>query len=558
MRRGNSHPMLGGSPAQVCQNTQWPPRGLALSCRKPATKTPRICCKHGSMNARPQVRLLPAPVAQGALVGLLVGLLLALPLLLSLAPRSLMAHDEGYYALQGRWILDSGDWLAPRWWSEPLYDRTVGLQWLIAASYRLFGVSGAAAHLPGWLSALAAAALTRALSRSWLTTGVLVLTPLWFSHAHLAGQDMPLLALELLGIWGLWSRRPLLAGAWLGPAFLVKGFMALLPALALLPLLLLERRALLRQGRFWAGLILGWLPPLLWLGLSLEHHGLAAVGQLWGKLLWLSRSDTFAPGPFYYFWNIPANTAPWGLIAPLGWALLWRRWRRGQLQRDQLLLWIGYPLLLLLLLTGFRTKTPYYPLQLTPFIAFAAAEALQWVSHKDGRLGTGLRLPPLLIGGALIGIVLIGGLVISAAWIPLPPLGELPLGWLLAAALALGICWLASAWQPTPRRRLIAWLLGPYLALVCLLQGGVFIDHSPALRQRLAEPAVAALQGQGPVHFVATGPLNDEAQKELILLALAAPQLGTLHSSPETVPAGVAVWRHESGSWQLQRSPGPP
>ena len=201
------------------------------------------------MNARPQVRVFP--VARGALVGLV----LALPLLLSLAPRSLMAHDEGYYALQGRWILDSGDWLAPRWWSEPLYDRTVGLQWLIAASYRLFGVGGAAAHLPGWLSAIAAAALTRALSRSWLTAGVLVLTPLWLSHAHLAGQDMPLLALELLGIWGLWSRRPLLAGAWLGPAFLVKGFMALLPALALLPLLLLERRALLRQGRSWAGRI---------------------------------------------------------------------------------------------------------------------------------------------------------------------------------------------------------------------------------------------------------------------------------------------------------------
>jgi len=134
--------------------------------------------------------------------------LLALPLLLSLAPRSLLAHDEGFYALQARWIIESGDWLTPQSWGTPLYDRTIGVQWLIAASSTVFGLGNFAVHLPGWLAAAAAAAFTWRLSRSWVAAAVLVLTPLWFSYAQMATQDMPLLALELLGLWGLQAPEP--------------------------------------------------------------------------------------------------------------------------------------------------------------------------------------------------------------------------------------------------------------------------------------------------------------------------------------------------------------
>ena len=77
------------------------------------------------------------------------------PLLLSAAPRSVLAHDEGYYALQARWIQLSGHWLAPLWWDQPLYDRTIGVPWLIAASQQLLGPSAWAAHLPSLLAAVA-------------------------------------------------------------------------------------------------------------------------------------------------------------------------------------------------------------------------------------------------------------------------------------------------------------------------------------------------------------------------------------------------------------------
>jgi 4-amino-4-deoxy-L-arabinose transferase-like glycosyltransferase len=62
-----------------------------------------------------------------------------LPLLLTAAPRSFLAHDEGYYALQGRWIAQTGQWLGPPWWDQIVFDRSIGLPWLIAAAYRLLG-----------------------------------------------------------------------------------------------------------------------------------------------------------------------------------------------------------------------------------------------------------------------------------------------------------------------------------------------------------------------------------------------------------------------------------
>ena len=56
-------------------------------------------------------------------------LLILLPLLLlGWGQASPMAHDEGYYALQARWMLASGDWLTPYWWDQPVFDRAIGAQ----------------------------------------------------------------------------------------------------------------------------------------------------------------------------------------------------------------------------------------------------------------------------------------------------------------------------------------------------------------------------------------------------------------------------------------------
>lgn len=521
------------------------------------------------------------------------GALVFLPLLLSAAPRSFLAHDEGYYALQARWISEGGPWLAPLWWGQPVFDRTIGVQWLIAGAYRLLGVHAWVAHLPSLLAAVACLGLTAGLARQlgvgsasagapfgsggaeraagagladpppspppaasssgWLGALLLALTPLWINYAHLASQDMPLLALELVGLYALVRARPgasplwaWLAGLSVGPAFLIKGFMVAVPLVAIAPFLWLQRRQLLVRPALWLGLVLGWLPVLAWLGLSLREFGPQVVGGLVSKLLYLSHSDVYSGGPFYYLWNIPANTAPWVLLALVGWWRLGRaRELGGEQGRGQRLVLLLYPLLLLLLLSAFRTKTPYYGLQLTPMLAIGAAQVLQGWSQAGRARPRGLAWGLAGFGGllAFAGMGLLWPGAPLALALQLDP-AQLPGGFLPygLAALALGGSWLLIPYGRRPRALLAAAVLGPWLALVVLVQAGLFSDRSGALRLALAEPAIVHALGQGPVAVVAPEPLSGEAHAQLILLALASPQLGPRIPNLEALPAGGLAW----------------
>ena len=521
------------------------------------------------------------------------GLLLFVPLLVSVAPRSFLAHDEGYYALQARWISEGGQWLAPLWWGEPVFDRTIGVQWLIAGAYRLLGVHAWVAHLPSLVAAVACLGLTAALARQlgvgslpaasplgsgaaeraggtglvdppvspspaassngWLAALLLALTPLWINYAHLASQDMPLLAVELVGLYALVRARPgasplwgLLAGLSVGPAFLIKGFMVAVPLVAIAPFGGLQRRHLLGRPALWLGLGLGGLPVLAWLGLSLGAFGPEVVGGLVSKLHYLSQSDVYSGGPLYYLWNIPANTAPWVLLALVGWWRLGRGKPLGGTQgREQRLVLLVYPLLMLVVLSAFRTKTPYYGLQLTPMLAIVAAQVLQRWSQAGRARPRGLAWGLAGLGGLLatagLGLLWPGAPLARALQLDPAQLpgGLLPYG---LAALALGGSWLLIPFGRRPRALLAAAVLGPWLALVLLVQAGLFSDRSPALRAALAEPVLARALGQGPVAVVAPEPLSGEAHAQLILLALASPQLGPRIPSPDGLPAGGLAW----------------
>ncbi len=493
---------------------------------------------------------------------------LVAPLLLTAAPRSFLAHDAGYYALQARWIEQSNQWLAPLWFGAPVFDRCIGAQWLMALSLRLFGGAPWALELPAVIAAALSLALTGWLARRLLPSqalvaplalGLLALNPLWLNYAHLATQDMLLLAVELGGICAVVASEPkgcpawpLIAGLAPGLGFLIKGFMVALPLLAIAPYVVLERRWLLRCWWFWLGLALGWLPVGLWLAASIHTYGLAVVAGLWNKLLFLSQADVYAAGPLYYFWNIPANTAPWILAALAGWPLLWH----SRLERSARLVLLAYPLLLLLLLSCFRTKTPYYGLQLTPWIAIAAAVALQrWsLSAKTswGRLDRAM---------AAVGLLLVAAAGVLA-W-PNSPLqrllgpaeGVLALPVLALAALGLGLCWLLVPWQPSGHRRLAALVLGPWLALVLLTQAGLFSDRSPALRLALEAPQMQAELARGPIQAAAANPLEGREHAQLILLALATPNTPNQLLAPPAVSPGERVWirRSELGDPRLWR-----
>ena len=156
--------------------------------------------------------------------------------------------DEPRYAWIARDMAETGDWVTPRLYGKPWFEKPVLYYWGAALSFKLFGVSEAAARLPSAISALLA---TFALAwLAWRTYGeecarwLLLLLPtsvsmIGFSHA--AATDMPFAGmLSIAMVWAavalgltqtedtpILPRTPWMAlilfGFFLGLAVLAKG-----------------------------------------------------------------------------------------------------------------------------------------------------------------------------------------------------------------------------------------------------------------------------------------------------------------------------------------------
>jgi 4-amino-4-deoxy-L-arabinose transferase-like glycosyltransferase len=318
-----------------------------------------------------------------ALSLLIVGL--AVPLfVLSGADPSLAGCDESFYAQMARELLRGGNWLGPTFLGEPFFEKPPLLTWSVALSFALYGVNEWAARLPGILAALLSIPLIGWIGRAFLPSraallgmAVLPLCYLWVQQGRLVGQDVPLTCLELLGILALVNgirghrRWFWLAGVAFGLGLLMKSAMILLPTAALIPYLWQQRQHWLGSVPFWLGLLLGLGIFGLWLGLAISLYGAKVLLTLVGKVWDLGQEPFHADATgWYYFWHIPIHGFPWTVLALVGGWLLLR-----QKPGSTLLVW-SFPLLLFLLLQLYPTKTPYYTVQLYPWLALLAGVVL--------------------------------------------------------------------------------------------------------------------------------------------------------------------------------------
>jgi hypothetical protein len=114
----------------------------------------------------------------------------------------LVGPDEPRYAWIARAMAETGDWITPRLYDHPWFEKPPLYYWGAALSFKLFGVSEAAARLPS-----AGSALLATLALAWLALRIygaetarwlLLLLPttvgmIGFSHA--AATDMPFSAM---------------------------------------------------------------------------------------------------------------------------------------------------------------------------------------------------------------------------------------------------------------------------------------------------------------------------------------------------------------------------
>ena len=96
--------------------------------------------------------------------------LLCLPFFINLGAASIWDGSEAFYAETAREMLASGDWLSPRFNFEPRVNKPPLTYWIIAVSYKIFGVNEFAVRFPGALAALGVTLFAWGAARSFYGT----------------------------------------------------------------------------------------------------------------------------------------------------------------------------------------------------------------------------------------------------------------------------------------------------------------------------------------------------------------------------------------------------
>ena len=407
------------------------------------------------------------------------------PLFIYLGERSCIAYDEGFYILQAKWILDRGNWITPLWFEDISLDRTIGIQFLIALSQKIFGNSSFAIYIPSIISAILMAFLTYKIHRALLddkyaliSTLILSTTFLWINYANMATQDIVYSSIITLGIYSTIKANKthrnsffFLAGIWIGLAVMLKTFLTIIPFLGILPFLI--SRKIIFKKFFWLGFFIGFLPFFIWSLLILTKHGIPIYSNLFSKFINLSKNNNFTNPFYFYFWNIPMNIFPWSLFLFAGFA--GSSTLKNQTAKYFLFF---YPLFIIGILSIFSTKTPYYPLQITTLLSINCYLGISLVIQNKNFLISLFKI----INFILIPITLMLGAILVNFQIISINIGLIREKYIIVGILLFSIIWLSFNFVKSKNSKLICIIIGPYLLFSTILQSGLITDRSQDLR----------------------------------------------------------------------------
>ena len=274
--------------------------------------------------------------------------------LLGLAGFGILDPSDGYYAEVAREMVESGNFLTPHLNYVPWFDKPILCYWLIALSYKTFGISEFAARIPSAVLGASLVPLCFAFCRQFFrrrsalfSALVLLSAPLWIVLAHLSLTDMTLSFFVWLASGCLILRvkrhslNLFLCGyVAAGLGMLAKGPLAifLIGTFTFIYLLIESRsfsefRCNLTNLNPIAGIAIVLIVAAPWyVAESITTHG--AFFQEFFLNQNLSRAlgtVDHKAGPFYYVPMFLGGFFPWCLLL-----LPWGRWRRALKWRGQI------------------------------------------------------------------------------------------------------------------------------------------------------------------------------------------------------------------------------
>lgn len=264
---------------------------------------------------------------------------------------------ESNYALTAKEMVLSGNWLSPQIYGHYWYDKPIFIYWLLAGSFKIFGICDFAARIPAALfGALSVTALFRFVSalaglRQALFSALILATSLeFFILSKMVLTDMVLffffsvsLGWFYLALNGCSRYGYVLAFAAAGFAVLTKGPVGIvLPGFILLLYLGLRRDFSGLRHLFWGwGFLIFFAIAVPWYYLMYAAHGQDFVNSFFGLNNYLRATVSEHPKDnvfYYYFVLVPLSFLPWtGLLIPA----LWQALRGGGRNSLFYLIWFG-------------------------------------------------------------------------------------------------------------------------------------------------------------------------------------------------------------------------
>ncbi|HYC55089.1 MAG TPA: glycosyltransferase family 39 protein [Candidatus Binatia bacterium] len=408
----------------------------------------------------------------------------------------LLTPDEARHAEIAREMLLEGNWLTPRIYGEPYYDKPALFYWLIGGSLSLFGHHAWAARLPSVL----ASAFTIAMASWWIArcwgrasagyAAIMMATTLFFvAVGRYVVVDMLLTAaltgaLAWLGVW-MQCRGDERMAVWplyacIGIGLLAKGpVAAVIVAAVAVVMAIFERRprVLLELRPFTGTLIVlavaapwyvsAYLADPRYIETFLWHHNLArfaVAGALEHQEPW-----------YFYLVAVPICLLPWSILLPASLAAAWRNPHGGVRHA------LAWATVVVSFFSFSQTKLPTYVLAaFPPLVALMAAYVDDAVSRRT-------ELPRSIEVAAVGWTILAATIAVGgAAWIFI----DAPSAWartILALPLLLVAAWSYRNAHTAPT------IFGATAAASLLLLGLVYGGAADALNARESQRGAAEI-----------------------------------------------------------------
>jgi len=350
--------------------------------------------------------------------------------------------DETFYIQGAYTMIQSGDWITPRYETGKLrYQKPILTYWIVGGPIRLFGMGLAQARIPMVLLALATVPFVYGLARvllrdrlaALLAVAVQVSLEVVYSNTHQARTDTLLAFFVVAAMYffarlifepGHERRDALLAYAATAGAMLTKGLAGL--GFILLPVLVFMAIRGRRIGSArWRAVASPWGLAMLvlvtapWFALALLRHGETFVNTLFhdqvGGLVTGSKWYillNLAEYPWLFF----RDTLPWSILVALGLITrdvpLWGAIRQRREEWTFLLTWF---VVMFAIFVGANISRGRYMLPMIPSFSLLAGLLMALLGSPGARpRGFVWGLYLLVVGAVILGLVCGGQAIVLA------------------------------------------------------------------------------------------------------------------------------------------------